>query len=396
MSLAAAVLLLGQAGGVKFGAINDPLSGQIVLQATVKAPYALGEREEAAWRIIGESLINGTEEFTRDKLLYYGSQAGIPPQVSVTSDLIQIQVTTPKGGLDVGAQIIEAMLMRPVLKPEDARPIADRLLLERVEPWHLALQPNQPAYRRMAADLPLKLHTTAFRPGNISISAGGAVDLEGLKAEFKGRLRDLGEPMARGSLLYDRPSKHPVRHILAVSTLELRGRLIHPNSPSVSPDLLAVYALGAGKTSSLFRVVREELQLSYKQELILWPSSRGWIPRILIQTTAESASVESARKALQADVESWGEADLDRIKAIASAMTQQGSQYSPLWADATGPVSTKLSDRVKLRGWLIAVGAPEFSLRTLSDAWEQVSLDSLKQSANRLLTEAEGAVITAG
>ena len=72
-----------------------PDSGRVTVCVAVPAPEDMGGRNRTAWRLIGETLMEGSGAYSRRVIFAYGSQAGVAPRVQLFSDWILIQVSAP-------------------------------------------------------------------------------------------------------------------------------------------------------------------------------------------------------------------------------------------------------------------------------------------------------------
>jgi hypothetical protein len=395
--IAAAVLLAAAQAKPQFTVEVDQLAPVIVVQAHIKAPFEFGYREAAAWNLIGEMLLDGTEDLSKDDLLRYGSQAGIAPSVLVLPDLISVQVVLPPDGLGLTGTLLEAMLMRPKLTAERLTAKKETLKARPTEAFTRALNSTAYDFDAVRLEHVLDLHSIAFRAENIVISAGGPLTHSQVEESYAGRFRADGRAPARRAIRYDPLPKHATKHFWPVWTHELQGEAFAAAAADSAGKILAMFALGSGKDASVYRVLREDLRMSYQQAAILWPNAKGWVPRVVLTSKSVGIEgVETARTALLKDVEAWNEESLVRAKSMAAAAFTSGSVVSPLWIDPYGPMTASLVDRTRFRGLMTVMGTPDLRLETLRASVDQVELAALKAAAKQLLETAQGASIQAG
>jgi hypothetical protein len=129
----------------------------------------------------------------------------------------------------------------------------------------------------------------------------------------------------------------------------------------LTTKLLALTALGTGKGAALWRVAREKLGLSYRQEAVLNPTPKGFQPRLLIAHAGAEGLEEKAqtlKTALQEDIKSWTEDDKRRAIGMAESYLVRGGDLSPLYFIPGRPVLTDLPDQIFLRAyWRMKAGA---------------------------------------
>jgi hypothetical protein len=157
--------------------------------------------------------------------------------------------------------------------------------------------------------------------------------------------------------------------------------------------LLAVYALGVGKGSAVFRVLREREGWSYRQEAFLWPTPKGFRTRLLMATDLPNDDWPKAmRAALRADVEGWTDADLKRATGLAKAQMVRGIGPDPFYLTPKGPAGeTPAGQAFETAYWHGKAGRALDEAR-LASQFELVRLDELKETALDMLDRAIGRV----
>jgi len=181
-----------------------------------------------------------------------------------------------------------------------------------------------------------------------------------------------------------------------VTTIELRAPAVAPADAAYAQTLLAAFALGVGKQSSMTRVLREAQGWSYRQEAVLWPTGKGWQPRLIVAMKLPQEDVEIAervRKVLLEDVETWTEEHRSRALAMAEAALTRRLEVSPFWGGPAGPVALDVADRAFWTGYGALLGSPGFGPGETLEAMKPVTLDELKSRAKSLLETATPAVI---
>ena len=151
--------------------------------------------------------------------------------------------------------------------------------------------------------------------------------------------------------------------------------------------LLATYALGVGKGSSLFRIPREKHGWSYLQSSFLSPTLAGWEPRLFVaalRKTFTENMISDLRQDLADDVKSWSEDDRTRALQMLEATLTRGVPYGAIWL-GDGPVGESLQDRTEFSDyWMMKTGQP-WDPQKLIDICESVDLDTLKTTALKIV-----------
>jgi predicted Zn-dependent peptidase len=182
-----------------------------------------------------------------------------------------------------------------------------------------------------------------------------------------------------------------------VTTLEFAGPTFAADDAALPTRLLALVALGSGKGSSLFRVARGELALSYRQEALLAPSPKGWQPRLILAMRPRADEVEvvsTLRTALLSDVERWSEAHRLRAVGMADLSLTRATELSPLSLWRTGPVPNNLEGRTFLKAYWPMKTGQAWNPERLADATRNVTLADLKAAAHELLEQANVTLLT--
>ena len=362
----------------------------VVVQASLKAPENMTEREAAAWQVLGRVLLQGTVEYTPQVLRNYGGQAGVPPSVTVMPDFLRVQIVLPRSGLALAGDLVFAVLTRPILREDDIALVKAELQSAEHSAWISALAGLDFRYDRIREGDVRNVWTRALRPENLSFVVGGGFDPGAGKAEIEKRFERWIAPRDPGPPRVDGPARPKISYSEPVSTFMLTARTMTPASAASAAKLLSVFALGVGQEASMHRVLRESLGLSYLQSAVLWPTNKGWTPSFLMvrKTENEEAKYASEMKAaLLADVEKWQDHDLVRAKAIAEAAFTRNLSSSPIWLGPDGPMTQSLFDRCAWRGYLEMVGSGALREQVMVGAMKNVDLEQLQAAAKELLEE---------
>ncbi len=365
-------------------------SPYIVVQTYIKAPAKMGERETAAWHVLGRVLLEGTIEYTPQTLRDYGSQAGVVPSVTVMPDFMRLQIVLPKSGLSLAGDLTFAILTRTALREEDIAKAIVALSGEERTAWVTAMSGIDVRYDRLRQGDVRHVWTRAIRAENLNFVVAGGIDSGAGKQELETRFERWVAPRDPGALRADLPATPKIAHLGPVSTFILSGKTMTPASTASAAKLVAVFALGVGKESSMHRALRESRGLSYLQSAVLWPTSAGWTPNFTMvrRTTADEAKYATEmRDALTKDIEGWSDATLKRAQAMAEAAFSRNFTISPIWLSQSGPMSTTLFDRCAWRGYLEMVGSGALREEVMVGAMKNVDLDQLKEQAKVLLDE---------
>ena len=306
-------------------------------------------------------------------------------------DFVRVQLTVPSDGMDVGALFMESILRRPNLGMENFQRETSILQKEQMDAWQRAVLPEIYDYSRLRPEHVTDLFELTYRPENISIViSGGFKPGDGYKA-FEGRFDKYNPAPRRRAVQFDNPPKLASKHTQSLSTFELRGESFIPGSEGSAAKALATFALGAGKDSSVFRILREKERLSYRQEAFLFPTQKGWQPRILLVRRSKQGSEATAaqmQEVLLKDIETWNQDTLDRAAAMADLILKGDNSFGVVWLDGREPMSLTTEEAAALRGFQLMTGGNIQTADQWADQLKQVKLDELKASAKAMITNA--------
>jgi predicted Zn-dependent peptidase len=224
----------------------------------------------------------------------------------------------------------------------------------------------------------------AIQAGTLVVVLAGKFEPGEANAALSARLVALPEAPRRGVSRYDNPPLPIGRRQDGFASYELRGKAILGSDPQFSAVVLAATGLGTGKESTVFRVLRQGLGLSYQQAAALIPSQGGWVPRLmLIQTRPEESAGLPAkvREAVLKDINAWDEESLARMKAMLRAAMEQGLPDAPLWLGEEGPPSPTLEGRSALAALMASLGGDPRGAESLAGRAQDLGLEAVKAAA---------------
>ncbi len=374
----ASILLAAQVkvAAVRIVEIIEPAAARVEIQAVVSLPPSLSPRERGALMIIREMLVLGTDNYTKNRLLDLALLNGDPIRVSLSFDHFRIGFSLPANSEDVGADMV-SNLLRNALFREDEFASALALAPFRSYPaWPSALGNGERDFRSLRLSELRQVYQRLFRPENVTVAVGGVFTSGAFLRKFAdwapapARAINPGKPQE----LY---KSHPVNTVALWADL---GDVPYPQL-----ELTAI-ALGLGKDGAAFRVVRNQLGQSYRQEGVVSPGPAGLRLGVVYQSSAPDAP--AALAALAKDIETWSDLTLKRAQATIKALDALGMGYSSVYLDPAGPLTSSLPDRCYWAAYAAAHKLPQDRKLVLT-AMGSVSLDQLKSTAKRWASEAK-------
>jgi hypothetical protein len=348
----------------------------------------LNPREINQLQVALELIPKGSSEYSIGTIRQLLQGATI--HCNLTPDAVSISFAVPNGAEQSGESLLISLLKSPAFD-EDEIPTAVQSLNQKSEGyWQREVDPRPMAIASATHQDLLDIFHKVFNLSNVEVGAISSHNLPLLADAWDKSTVDW-PPVPEPPLLEDPPPLPLPKTQPRVSTAEFIASTIKPASPDFAANVLALYALGTGKVSSLFRIAREKHAWSYEQESLLWPSSEGWQPRLFLAL----APSEDNRKRLDqlvpelvADVGTWNSDIRDAAVGMAEANLLRQVPYGPItW---NGQALTRDPEqRVAFDlYWMQKTGA-HFSGRDLFSALEAVDLSDLKTAALAILNSSK-------
>lgn len=365
--------------------VAKPEATAIAISAVVRTGE-LSAREWAAAEVLCASLPLGTRSYTRWEMFSATAPSGIPIRCSVMPDHLSIEMGVLPEQLGTGLDILRDILDRARLDEEDVRGQLETVLYRRKGLWEQVLAHAGGEATGLTKPWIEQIYRNLVRPDRTVIAVAGPVDpVEVLAAasnafgdwrvDVRVRTPDRGAWVDTG------------RNTVAVGSVELRSPVIPPDLEGSSVALLAAAALGVGKTSSLFRIAREEMGLSYAQEAFLYPDSKGFRLRVVaLSKSVSSDMAEQLKAALLRDIDTWSENTLEAARAAVARPLDNRIVRDALRLRVDRP--SPLSGEALIAAYL-RMKFGDVAPISLSDLGAAVTLERLKTDARRWITESQ-------
>lgn len=368
--------------------VPRPSAQGIAIEAYIKAPEPFNEREEAAWQLLEIALLKGTTEFSGEQLMFYGSQGGSLPRCQAMPDWMRIRMTAPADDVELAGTLIESVLTHADLGDDALQRIRPGLEATTKEPWLHALRPSQPRFSALRNRDVRELYARVFRPENIRLVASGAFQPGEAQKALTDRFATWDPKKVTRSAWTD--TRQVSTRPGPITSFEFTGPILKPAEGTTPARILAVLALGVGKESAMYKVLRTDLRLSYRQDALLWPTSKGWQPRLIMLKTFQPDDLELAAKirdALTKNIETWAQPQLERALALADSSLMRGLPYSPFWLSAYGPELRDPDFAATWAGYNALIAGPWSTPEILLLSLTNVTVDELKAQALALLEQ---------
>lgn len=379
----------------------DPSAPYITVQAVVRFG-ALSGKEQALAQVIEDTLTNATESYNEDQIWQYSTMAGEPLTCSLSGDHFRVQLAVPKGQMALAAELTSELLMHARFAEDVVQADLVSAAHRPVSYWAELLQPFQLDYQRIRQEDVVGFYHKTFIPGNTTIAVGGDFDKGDGQAQMAKYLDGWAapvQPLYHIRRIEPAPPALLARHAFPVTTVELYGHEYGKTEPDFAANLLVTTAIGVGKGSAMFRILREKMGMSYLQQAIVAPTPGGFQTHMVMvvkPSDDETSLVDIMRGALLADVANWDESTRQRALGMAEAFLKNQAIATPLYFDGASPVGFGYADELFLNAYWTEKMGHAWDASKVLNQMREVSLDDLKKMATALLTSAQGGVIHGG
>lgn len=353
------------------------------------APFeTYSANERACADLWAASVLDGTAHYRPHDMVVMGSAGDFLPRATVGADHVSLEVSVAASQVAVGIDLLCEMVYSPRLSADALKLAHEGLPFRNQGVGAHAFIGRRPEWRSVEKRLVLQFHQRLFRPERLSLSASGPVDEMALRSEWSLRQPRTFPKRPRevlGGKWQDEAADHPGGWIL-----EIAGDEVSTATGLQPATLLAACALGVGKGSSLFRVLRQAEQLSYRQEAALWPTEKGlrWRAWLRRPDPVDDPVPTAPVARLQADVDAWTENDLLRAKATLQQSLEARGPLFPIRFDAERPITGQVPDLARLACWWPLKSGVLLDRTALIASAASVDLDTMKSSARTLLANA--------
>lgn len=360
-----------------------PDAGTCGLSAVIKTPKA-EIWEQAALRVLAGCMRTGSKTYTTRQIDLL-PQILTLPVCEVGHGFVLARLSVAKGQVAQGADILSALLTQPIIDAETVE-VAVRSELEGPQnPGSAAWNPVQFTNSNIDVTRVEFVWRKYFRPENTFLSAAGPFAKYEGEAAFRSALRewpDKPEKRIFGKAKLEILSNSPT--LVGCWTL---GSVPETRPQAVANAALASIALGIGKDTTLFRVIREGTRASYRQETMLMPAQNGWASHLGVFRTGEMKVDEIAkdRSLILADIATWTPATLSRAQAILKEGLGGTYPENPFWINERTPLGVGPAAESAFSALNMALSGQLLKLETLTKLSKQATVEDIQKAAKNLV-----------
>ncbi len=378
----------GQNSQVRTLELHDAEADSVVVHAAISLPE-MSDHYRARAEILADVLSQGSEAYPRITVRRMTGALGSPLRGFTTPGTLHLRAEVPVDAWDNALMVLADALRKPLLEDAAIRAsIEARTLVEPTE-WSKALVGRRYDWASVQPREIRELAQAILRPERTLLVVAGAHEPRSAAARVAARFAGwTAGPVRRWTFDSVQRTWFPQGRYV-----DLLGRPFDPRN-EWPVACVAALALGGGKDSTMFRVVRERHAWSYRQEAFLQMEGNRWRLRSVVQQApgTEGPDAEALRQALLLDVAAWDESTLKRALAMAR-LAAWGRVPSPLQLGSSGRADmASLVGRALLAALWFENTGELWSADEFADRCAKVKLDEVKRWTEAQLKESSGRI----
>ncbi len=326
-----------------------------MIQVYFRAEQLTNEEQEHL-KILGDLMLKGSKEFTKEEIQQHLLKA---PEIQQGLDYIRLTFFLKKERFSSGLTLIHSILTQPHIEEKDKCFVV--------------------------------LHHKMVQNPNLFFVLAGNLDPIKAQETFYSRFFS---PSTRGFFLKDQalPSVDKLTAIKESNQIVLNSDFFKIGDCSSASKFLATVALGAGKGSSLYRILRETQGLTYFQQTGLTPTAKGFCPSFKIFKSSlpgHQSFVIHAKEELLKDINDWSVAHLDRSKGFGKGLCCYGLMPGFFGLGFSDGLKDQAFNDLIWKGYLAFVGDSPVTLSQFSKKCFSVTLPEIQKQAVELIKSAK-------
>jgi hypothetical protein len=387
--------LLLAATGLNIIEIPNANAPFVTVQASIQTG-SLQAKDRALAQLVDDTILDATADYNHYKLGQFSTLAGESMRCSMSPDHFRIQLEVPKDQLQLGGDIMNDVLRHARFDLDTLTTELDHVTSRQRDYWSETIQPWNLSFTRISQKDVIDFYGRVFRPENVTIAISGPFAVGEGEAALNHYMADWTLPKPKLYRDYSDVPKTLAQHSFPITTLDIHGSQYTAGDDMFPQQLLAATALGVGKWSSMHRILREKLAMSYRQEAVVLPTPLGFETHlVVVLDPLSSTSSEPIKKALLDDVATWDDSIRDRAIGMAQSYLLQEAPVNPLYFDGTRPITGSLEDQTFLQAYWQQKANTTWNAMRLLIMMKKVSLADLKKTASDLLTGSQTVTIPA-
>ncbi len=293
------------------------LGASVTTQAIFPLPE-LGAKDRTALIQVVELWRGGTQVYGRSKMREM--LGGVIPTLTIGESFLAISTTTSPEFAEAAKTLLASFITEPNVLPEELDGAKKATVKD---PFLEGLDKFEPNPVGLTREKVRELATRILRPERMICTVSG----------FASPLVVPTVPRQYFDLTTEKPIRWGTK---GKGLMQWVGPEFTPVDTNLHAFFASIAMLGIGKGSTLFSSVREDLRISYRQEVLIQLGEKGFRPRLTIATKelpTDDQNGEKVKAYLLDKISKWTEQDLERAKGCWKALMETDFPFSPFITD---------------------------------------------------------------
>ncbi len=262
--------------------------------------------------LICRTIPQGTENFAANQMKKVVRNWS-PPTVLLNSDHVRIAFTVSEDDLSEGYSLLESILLRPTLLKAELDKSIDQAFRTLEDPWESVESRRDGAPYAVTSEDARSYWRWFVSNHRPTIHVFSSLTEGSLTSRWTSRPVSWPNPVRQEPYVRERRITAPQSSNQLVEAVPTR--LLPKSDPNLAAVFVGLSILAHGKEAVLFKVVRENLKMSYRQDAMLTAAPEGWIIRLKWGGESKADKV-AVKEALLTAIDGLSEGDLIRATRL--------------------------------------------------------------------------------
>lgn len=313
-------------------------------------------------------------------------QTGTRFRLYQAADHLRIGLTVDPEDFGPGLSLMHSVLTNPTFLQDTIKVRKSSI----VNPWAPAYRGFELQETFLQREDIMGLWKGIMRPKNISVAISGRFRANEPSEKWRGKQSGWDTvvpsqlPLTYPPKLKEVPNTPPI--------LVFDSKPISISKDTLGTYLLAANSLGIGKESIQWLVAREELNLSYRQEAFLIPTSTGWRFRMAFATDNGSIKPEmiaELRTKLRAKSEAMTQINLDHAMGLGKGYLTNKMPNLPMVLGVGEVLSGDANDELYLRHYFKTMFGFDWDAQSLFVQMKSTTVAELRKLVTKFIDESD-------
>ena len=299
------------------------------------------------------------------------------------ADHLRIGLAVDPDRLGSGLALLNSLFTVPTYLPETIKDF--KLAFE--DPWSPAYEGYAEQSAPLDHDTMLSIWLAVVRPNRVSVAVSGNFAPGEAKSKWSTAQRNWQTVPDRLPIPFP-PKATPKENSIPLILFD--SRPIAFTAENIGAYFLAANCLGVGKESILWKVARDGMSLSYRQEAFMLPTEEGWKFRMAFATDGGQAKPETIT-ALRANIRTLcaalTEDDLAHAVGLARGYLENNLPQFPIVAGVSPAVDVDPNDSLYLQHYWQHRFGFSWTSATLYQKIKGTKLDDVKKLLLKIVDE---------